>query len=118
MVTHQLQVQRWTGKDRRLETDVLPLSHAANHMCVCVCIYCIVLFDVRHPDFHDANFMEGEQRILLSVLPFFHSYGMMTAVILALAGGVHVISLPRFILKEVLSCIEKYRVSEVQGGAK
>ena len=31
MVTHQLQVERRTGKVRRLETDVLPLCHAANH---------------------------------------------------------------------------------------
>ena len=28
MVTHQLQVERRTGKVRRPETDVLPLSHA------------------------------------------------------------------------------------------
>ena len=27
MVTHQLQVERRTGKVRRPETDVLPLSH-------------------------------------------------------------------------------------------
>ena len=31
MVTHQLQVERRTGKVRRPETDVLPLSHATNH---------------------------------------------------------------------------------------
>ena len=30
MVTHQLQVERRTGKVRRPETDVLPLSHATN----------------------------------------------------------------------------------------
>ena len=30
MVTHQLQVKRRTGKVRRPETDVLPLSHATN----------------------------------------------------------------------------------------
>ena len=29
MVTHQLQVERRTGKVRRPETDVLPLSHAS-----------------------------------------------------------------------------------------
>ena len=32
MVTHQLQVERRTGKVRRPETDVLPLSHATNVM--------------------------------------------------------------------------------------
>jgi len=30
VVTHQLQVERRTGKVRRPETDVLPLSHASN----------------------------------------------------------------------------------------
>ena len=30
MVTHQLQVERRTGKVRRPETDVLPLCHATN----------------------------------------------------------------------------------------
>jgi len=30
VVTHQLQVERWTGKVRRPETDVLPLCHATN----------------------------------------------------------------------------------------
>ena len=32
MVTRQLQVERRTGKVRRPETDVLPLSHATNEM--------------------------------------------------------------------------------------
>ena len=32
VVTHQLQVERRTGKVRRPETDVLPLSHATNEM--------------------------------------------------------------------------------------
>ena len=34
MVTHQLQVERRTGKVRRPETDVLPLSHATNLVAV------------------------------------------------------------------------------------
>ena len=39
MVTHQLQVERRTGKVRRPETDVLPLCHATNNehwLCVCL----------------------------------------------------------------------------------
>ena len=32
VVTHQLQVERRTGKVRRPETDVLPLSHATNYL--------------------------------------------------------------------------------------
>ena len=31
MVTHQLQVERRTGKVRRSETDVLPLCHATTN---------------------------------------------------------------------------------------
>ena len=31
VVTHQLQVERRTGKVRQSETDVLPLCHATNH---------------------------------------------------------------------------------------
>jgi len=31
VVTHQLQVERRTGKVRRPETDVLPLCHATNY---------------------------------------------------------------------------------------
>ena len=34
VVTHQLQVERRTGKVRRPETDVLPLCHATNRMCI------------------------------------------------------------------------------------
>jgi len=30
VVTHQLQVERWTGKVRQPETDVLPLCYATN----------------------------------------------------------------------------------------
>jgi len=31
MVTHQLQVERRTGKVRRSKTDVLPLCHETNY---------------------------------------------------------------------------------------
>ena len=33
MVTHQLQVERRTGKVRWPKTDVLPLCHATNYLC-------------------------------------------------------------------------------------
>jgi len=33
-LTHQLQVERRTGKVRRPETDVLPLCHATNYMVI------------------------------------------------------------------------------------
>ena len=40
MVTHQLQVERRTGKVRRPETDVLPLCHATNQNSKCLAISC------------------------------------------------------------------------------
>jgi len=36
VVTHQLQVERRTGKVRRPETDVLPLCHATNITTLCL----------------------------------------------------------------------------------
>jgi len=39
VVTHQLQVERRTGKVRRPETDVLPLCHATNLVHVYKIIY-------------------------------------------------------------------------------
>ena len=53
MVTHQLQVERRTGKVRRPETDVLPLSHATNYVCMYVCyfnrVFATVLSSIREP---------------------------------------------------------------------
>ena len=42
MVTHQLQVERRTGKVRQSETDVLPLCYATNLLCVTCGIFCQV----------------------------------------------------------------------------
>jgi len=43
VVTHQLQVERRTGKVRRPETDVLPLCHATNqrYSIVVITQHCI-----------------------------------------------------------------------------
>ena len=38
MVTHQLQVERWTGKVRQSEIDVLPLCYATNHLFAFSCV--------------------------------------------------------------------------------
>jgi len=46
VVTHQLQVERRTGKVRRPETDVLPLCHATNLTVsgeICMWLICIRL---------------------------------------------------------------------------
>jgi long-chain acyl-CoA synthetase len=51
---------------------------------------------------------EGEERIL-AVIPFFHVYGMTTAMNLGVLMGAELILLPKFHTKEVLEFINKYR---------
>jgi long-chain acyl-CoA synthetase len=51
---------------------------------------------------------EGEARIL-SVIPFFHVYGMTTAMNLGILIGAELILLPKFHTKEVLSFIDRER---------
>jgi len=51
---------------------------------------------------------EGEERVL-AVIPFFHVYGMTTAMNLAVLIGARLILLPKFHAREVLECINKYR---------
>ena len=51
---------------------------------------------------------EGEERIL-AVIPFFHVYGMTTAMNLGVLIGAELILLPKFHTKEVLDFINKYR---------
>ncbi len=51
---------------------------------------------------------EGEERILC-VIPFFHVYGMTTAMNLGVLVGAELILLPKFHTKEVLQMISKHR---------
>ncbi len=51
---------------------------------------------------------EGEERIL-SVIPFFHVYGMTIAMNLGMLIGAELILLPKFHTKEVLQLINKHR---------
>jgi long-chain acyl-CoA synthetase len=51
---------------------------------------------------------EGEERVL-AVIPFFHVYGMTTAMNLAVLIGAQLILLPKFHTREVLEFINKYR---------
>jgi long-chain acyl-CoA synthetase len=55
-----------------------------------------------------TNGKEGEERIL-AVIPFFHVYGMTTAMNLGMLLGAELILLPKFHTKEVLAFINKYR---------
>ncbi len=51
---------------------------------------------------------EGEERIL-AVIPFFHVYGMTTAMNLGILIGAELILLPKFHTKEVLTVISRHR---------
>ena len=52
-----------------------------------------------------------ESDVTIAVLPFFHIYGLVVIMKLALSRGGTVISLPRFEFREFLSALEKYRVT-------
>ena len=57
---------------------------------------------------------EGEMRaddVVIGILPFFHIYGMLVVMSLALYNGATVVSLPRFDLEMFLSLIEKHRAT-------
>jgi len=49
--------------------------------------------------------------VMIGILPFFHIYGMVVVMSLALYQGATVVSMPRFDLEQFLQLIEKYRVS-------
>ncbi len=51
---------------------------------------------------------EGEERVL-AVIPFFHVYGMTTAMNFGVLSGAELILIPKFHTKEVLHFINKYR---------
>lgn len=46
----------------------------------------------------------------LSILPFFHSYGLMTGLLTPLYIGANIVLFPRFYPKQVLQSIEKYKI--------
>jgi len=53
-----------------------------------------------------SDLQEGKE-IVLAVLPFFHSYGMTTALNMPLFFGCKAVLLPRFVLEDVLKTIDK-----------
>jgi long-chain acyl-CoA synthetase len=56
--------------------------------------------------FNGCNY--GEERVL-SVLPFFHSYGMTTCINFGLVNAATLIVVPRFELEPVMQAIDKYQ---------
>jgi acyl-CoA synthetase (AMP-forming)/AMP-acid ligase II len=52
-----------------------------------------------------------ERDVVIAFLPFFHIYGMVVIMMLTLAQGGTVVSMPRFEFAEFLGVMEKYRVT-------
>ncbi|XP_041018089.1 4-coumarate--CoA ligase-like 5 isoform X5 [Juglans microcarpa x Juglans regia] len=55
---------------------------------------------------------EGEHRFLCTV-PMFHVYGLATFVLALLASGTTVVILPKYDMHDMLSAIEKYRITSI-----
>jgi acyl-CoA synthetase (AMP-forming)/AMP-acid ligase II len=53
----------------------------------------------------------GERDVTMAVLPFFHIYGMVVILMLGLAGGGTIVSMPRFDLMEFLDLVQKYKAT-------
>jgi acyl-CoA synthetase (AMP-forming)/AMP-acid ligase II len=53
----------------------------------------------------------GQSDTVLGVLPFFHIYGMVVIMNLALHAGATVVTMPRFDLEQCLGILQKYRVT-------
>ena len=52
-----------------------------------------------------------ESDVVMGVLPFFHIYGMVVVMSLALRAGATVISMPRFDLEQFLELVQKHRAT-------
>ena len=53
----------------------------------------------------------GEQDVTMAVLPYFHIYGLVVIMMLGLAGGGTIVSMPRFDMQEFLTLVQKYRAT-------
>ena len=70
MVTHQLQVECKTGKVRWPKTDVLPLCHTTNQMCVC-CVHVQIIDSIMalfRVDFSGRGELADRQQKLAQML--------------------------------------------------
>jgi acyl-CoA synthetase (AMP-forming)/AMP-acid ligase II len=53
----------------------------------------------------------GERDVVIAALPFFHIYGMVVIMKLALGNGSTLVTMPRFDFVEFLGLVQKYRVT-------
>ena len=53
----------------------------------------------------------GDRDVVMAVLPYFHIYGLVVIMMLGLAGGSTIVSMPRFDLQEFLALVQKHRAT-------
>jgi acyl-CoA synthetase (AMP-forming)/AMP-acid ligase II len=53
----------------------------------------------------------GENDLVFAALPFFHIYGMVVIMMLGLANGSTIVSMPRFDFAEFLQTVQKYKLT-------
>ena len=55
------------------------------------------------------------KEIFISVLPFFHTYGMATALNLPLSAGASIVLFPKFVAKDILKAIDSHKATVLPG---
>ena len=55
------------------------------------------------------------KEIFISVLPFFHTYGMATALNLPLSAGATIVLFPKFVAKDILKAIDAHKATVLPG---
>lgn len=59
--------------------------------------------------------IQEKEEVFISVLPFFHSYGMAAAMSLPICAGAKMVIYPRFVATDILKGITRYRVTAFPG---
>ncbi len=59
--------------------------------------------------------LQGEDQVIVGVVPFFHVYGMTTCMILPTILRASVVPLPRFLPADLLTAIRKYKATVLPG---
>jgi long-chain acyl-CoA synthetase len=55
------------------------------------------------------------KEIFIAVLPFFHTYGMATALNLPLSAGASIVLFPKFVAKDILKAIDSHKATVLPG---
>ena len=59
--------------------------------------------------------LSAGKEIFISVLPFFHTYGMATALNLPLSAGASMVIFPKFVAKDILKAIDSHKATVLPG---